>query len=81
MRKFLRVPVICLGLFCAIDEVLYIAFGFRSVDTLLKLVGIEAGVHGIPKWILIIMGVVIIAFLVNYDAIIDYLFGSEDQRK
>lgn len=81
MKKFLRVFVICVGLFFAIDNLLYIAFGFKCIDTLLKLLGIEAGVNGVPKWIIIVVGIALLIFAVEYDVIWNYLFESEDQRK
>lgn len=81
MKKFLRMFLTCLCLFFAIDSVLYIAFGFRCIDILLHLLGVETGINGVPKWIVILVCVAVIIFRVEYDAILDYSFRSEDRRK
>lgn len=80
-KKILKVLFICLMLFLAIDSFIWIAFGFHSVDALLKLFGITAGINGVSKWIIIIVGIAMLIFVIKYDAIFDYLFGSEDQHK
>ncbi|MEL4235866.1 hypothetical protein P5719_006185 [Lactobacillus amylovorus] len=80
-RKILKVLFICFMLFLAIDSFLWIAFGFHSVDTVLKLFGITAGINVVPKWIIIVVGIAMLIFVIKYDAIFDYLFESRDQRK
>lgn len=64
-------------LFLAIDSLLWIAFGFHIVDALLK----PFGINGVPKWVLIIVGILMLVFSIKYDTIFDYLFESEDRHK
>ena len=65
----------------AIDACLYIAFDFKCIDALFKLLGVEAGFRGAPSWIKIMIAVAMCIFVAKYDTIFDYAFRNDDRRK
>ena len=81
MKKFLQVLIIGLTLFMVIDACLYIAFDFKWIDALFKLLGVETGFRGVPSWIKIMILIAMCIFVAKYDSIFDYAFRNDDQRK
>lgn len=80
-KNILKWIATCFGLFLIIDGLLDRIFNFECVDALLKIFGVKEGLTGVPKWLQIVVAIVVLILIVKYDIIFDYSFRRKNHRK